>query len=185
MSIKVLREADSGEIIILHCVTSYADNPRLETSNLRTMLNISERFDLVSGFSDNNGGVEIPVLAAAMGAAVVEKHLVLKDSDTLDSRFSLNQVSFKRMVESIRSNEKIMGVVHFGTQTPEEEYNRQFRRSLFVVRDVKKGEKFNVENVRSIRPAYGLETKYFDNIIGKEEEEDVGKGTPISWKLIR
>ena len=184
LSVKVLKEAGARDVIILHCVTSYTDNPRPETSNLRTMLDMSERFGLVSGFSDNNWGIEIPVLAAAMGAAVVEKHFVLESDEALDSRFSLDRDGFKKMVDAIRSNERIMGTVHYGTQTPAEEHNRQFRRSLFVVKNIKKGEEFSPENVRSIRPAFGLQTKYFDEIIGKKATQDIEIGTPLGWDLI-
>ncbi|MBI5728758.1 MAG: pseudaminic acid synthase [Candidatus Magasanikbacteria bacterium] len=185
LSVATLRENGAKDIAILHCVTSYADTTKPEESNLRTMLALRDHFKVVCGFSDNNAGVEIPILAAAMGGSIIEKHLVLESNkQELDSRFSLNKNDFKVMVERIRENERIMGAVHFGPQNKAEEYNRQFRRSLFVVADIKKGEVFTSENIRSIRPAYGLETKYMDQAIGRKAVEAIERGTPLSWELI-
>ncbi len=186
LSVETLRKSGVKNLALLHCVTSYIDNPKLEFSNLRTMLDMGDKFGVVAGFSDNNAGIEAPILAAAMGASIIEKHMVANDGDkALDSQFSLGGGSFKQMVDAIRRNEAIMGKVHYGTQTPQEEYNRGFRRSLFIVQDMKKGEKFTSQNVRSIRPADGLETKYYDKVIGKKVVRDIERGTPLNWKLIR
>lgn len=184
-SVAALRAHGANEIALLQCTTSYSDHPIPEKTNLRTMLDLRDRFDVVSGFSDNMGGIETAVLASAMGASVLEKHIVLSHgSKAFDERFSLDPTEFKEMVRSIREHEKIAGTVHYGPQTPQEEYNRNFRRSLFVVKDMKKGETFTKENVRSIRPAYGLPTKHYDEILGKHATVDIERGTPLTWELV-
>ena len=185
LSVATLRDAGCKDLALLHCVTSYTDKPAVEYSNLRTMQDMAERFQAVIGFSDNNGGVEVPAIAAAMGAAIIEKHFVLDNNDqTFDARFSLNKNDFKEMVDRIRAEEKIMGSVKYGPQTEPEKYNRRFRRSLFVSQNIKKGDKFTSENIRSVRPANGLETKYYDEVLGKKAVKDIEFGTPLSWDLI-
>jgi sialic acid synthase SpsE len=161
------------------------------------MLDIKKRFCVLTGLSDNMGGIESPVLAAALGASVIEKHLVLKHGKELDDRFSLDKNEFKKMVEEIRlkesskgkiafsKREKMMiGRVSYGPQTGEERYNKNFRRSLFVAKDIQKGEKFTLKNVRSVRPGYGLPPKDLEKLLGKKAKRDLKFGTPLSWKLI-
>ena len=185
LSVDTLRKHGAKDIALLHCLTSYADELRPEEANLEIMLTLGERFQVVVGFSDNNAGIEIPVLAAAMGAGIIEKHLVLESGQhELDARFSLSKNDFKTMVDRIRGQERIKGNVHFGPQNKSEEYNRQFRRSLFVVKDMKKGDKFTSDTIRSIRPAYGLEIKYYEEVLGKNASADIEKGTPLEWNLI-
>ncbi len=186
LSISTLESNGTKDIVVLQCTTSYSDKANEKFTNLRTMLNIRDRFGVLSGFSDNMGGIEVPVLAAAMGAAVIEKHIVVKhDKRILDDKFSLDKEFFRRMVKQIRRQESVMGGVKYGPQTDAEKYNRRFRRSLFVVKDVKAGEKFTKGNVRSIRPAYGLETKFFDAVMGKTAAKNIERGTPLSWGLIK
>ena len=185
-SIKTLRDAGAKDIAVLHCTTSYADKEKRDETHLHTMLDLRERFDVVVGFSDNMGGVKVPALAAAIGAAIIEKHLVVKhDPAVLDDRFSLDPVEFTEMVNIIREQEMIMGKVVYGPRTKDEEHNKRYRRSLFVSADMKKGDKFSEKNIRSIRPADGLETKYIDEVLGKEAATDIEMGTPLSWDLIK
>ncbi len=185
LSIETLRKGGVKNLAVLHCVTSYTDKPSVEFSNLKTIDALRNKFGVVAGFSDNNFGIDVPVLAAAMGASVVEKHIVVGDDEkALDKRFSLGGDDFKKMVDAIRKNEMIMGKVSYGTQTEAEKYNRGFRRSLFVTENMKKGEKFTAKNVRSIRPADGLEPKYYEDILGKKATKDIERGTPLAWGLI-
>lgn len=185
LSIKTLKANGAKDIIVLQCTTSYSDTHKTEATNLRTMLDMRQRFNVLSGFSDNMGGIEVPALAAAMGASVIEKHIVVNhDPKILDDRFSLDKNLFKKMVEGIRWQESAIGQVKYGPQTAAEKYNRRFRRSLFAVKDIKKGERFTAENIRSIRPAYGLETKFYDAVMGKRASKDIERGTPLSWNLI-
>lgn len=185
-SIKILRDNGARDIAILHCTTSYQDSANSQTTHLRTMLDLRERFDVVVGFSDNMGGVKMPAFATAVGASIIEKHVVIKhDPAVLDDRFSLDPDELSEMVCLIRDQEKAMGSVVYGTRTPGEEENRRYRRSLFVVKDMKKGESFTSENVRSIRPADGLETKYIDDVLDSKAAVDIERGTPLSWEIVR
>ena len=185
LSISTLRSHGNKGIVVLQCTTSYNDSAKPESTNLHTMMDIRERFNVLTGFSDNMGGIEVPALAASTGAAVIEKHIVVKhDSRALDDKFSLDRDAFKKMVKQIRWQESVIGQVKYGPQTETEAYNRRFRRSLFAVKDIKKGEKFTKENIRSIRPAYGLETKFFDVVLGRKASKSIERGTPLSWNLV-
>jgi N-acetylneuraminate synthase len=126
----------------------------------------------------------VPVAAVALGACIIEKHLCLRRSDGgPDGAFSLEPAEFKAMVEAVRVTEKALGSVQFAG-SPREEVSRKHRRSLFVVEDVKKGELFTKDNVRSIRPANGLHPRHLDEVLGKHAASDVERGTPLSWPLI-
>ncbi len=201
LTVETLRKSGAKDVIILQSPTSYRNKPVPKMTNLETMFDIKKRFGVEVGLSDNMGGIETPVLAATLGASVVEKHLVLRHGKALDDRFSLDEKEFKKMVEIIRRNESILasggevklskrqevmlGKIKYGPQTPEEKYNRNFRRSLFVVKEMKKGEKFTTENIRSIRPGYGLPPKYFGEAINKRARINIERGTPLSLKLIK
>lgn len=184
-AIDILHKHGTKDVIVLHCVTAYSKKPVLEQTNLRTMIDIRDRFDVVCGFSDNNAGEEIPLQAVAMGASVIEKHITIKRNGRgVDENFSADQYEFKRFVKSIRRIESIIGNIHYGVQGPAEEYNKRFRRSLFVVKNIKKGGEFLAENVRVIRPAMGLPPKYYYEVIGKKAICDIERGTPLTANLI-
>lgn len=185
-ALEVLKKNGAKEIAVLYCVTSYSEKPTLEDTNLRTMWDIAKKFNVMVGFSDNNYGVEIPILAADMGATIIEKHFVLSENNTtaLDGRFSLKEEEFKHMVDTIREHEQMKGKVNYGTQNNAEAYNKQFRRSLFVVKDMKAGESFSAENVRSLRPAAGLAPRHYEEILGKKAKVDIERGTPLSFDII-
>jgi pseudaminic acid synthase len=185
-TIKTLRRYGAKQLVVLQCTTSYNDRAIPAKTNLETMLDLKSRYQVEVGLSDNMGGIEVPVLAAALGATMIEKHLVLKKgSRALDDRFSLAPTEFKEMVDKIRWQEKVRGRASYGPQTKAEQYNRRFRRSLFVAADIKKGEKFTPLNLRSVRPAAGLATKYYDEVIGRSAVKDIKKGTPLSWALVK
>jgi len=184
-AVDMLRSSGAKDIIVLFCVTAYIEKPILAKTNLRTMLDLKEKYGVVVGFSDNNGGIEIPVLAAAMGASVIEKHFTLaRNAGGPDASFSIEPNEFADMVKAIRHNELIMGQVSYGSQSEQEKENEFFRRSLFVVENMKKGEKFTPENIRSIRPSIGLSVNNYYQIIGRIARQDIEKGTPLSWDLI-
>ncbi len=185
LALETLRKNGANDIAILHCVTSYSDNPNEADINLETMRNLQKRFGVVAGFSDNNAGIEIPIVAAMAGASIIEKHIIIKRKEGgPDALFSLEPQELKTMVEKIRFAKKAMGKVHYGPNNEAERYNKRFRRSLFVVKDMKKGDKFTSKNVRSIRPADGLHTKFLEKILGKRATKDIERGTPLSWSLI-
>lgn len=184
-AVSTLHKYGSGEIAVLHCLTSYAKRPENAQAHLRTIGDIRDRFGVVSGFSDNNGGIELPVMAVLSGACIVEKHLNLSHhNDSFDVRFSVVPEEFTTMVKKIRQAEKVFGTVHYGPNSDAEKHNRNFRRSIFVARDIKKGEKFTKENIRVIRPAYGLDPKYYEEILGKRAAQSIERGEPLNWKMV-
>lgn len=193
-ALKTLRENGAKDIAVLHCVTAYADTPKLGNMNLRTLADIEKRFGVVSGFSDNNGGIEVPLMAAQAGASIVEKHFILSRADGgPDARFSLEPKELAELVQSVRRGErgdteqykKALGKISYGPVNAVEEYNKRWRRSLFAGTDIKKGELFTPQNVRDVRPAFGLETKYYDEVLGKKAAKDIPFATPLSWEMIQ
>jgi len=129
-------------------------------------------------------GIAVPVAAVALGACVIEKHFTLnRDDGGPDGSFSLEPHEFKEMVEAVRIAEKSIGSVCYGG-TAGEEKSKVHRRSLFVIKDMKKGELFTSENIRSIRPGYGLHPRHLDEIVGRHTMADISRGTPLSWDLV-
>jgi len=184
LAVETLRSNGSDDIALLHCLTTYADQASISSANLRTILGLRDRFDVVAGFSDNNAGIEIPFIATVMGAAVLEKHITIDRSSGVDAGFSLTPDEFKKLVDSIRRAELAMGKVFYGPRDKKEAANLKYRRSLFVSKLTKEGEQFTTQNIRSIRPGHGLAPKYYDEIIGRRAKQDIEAGTPLSWKLI-
>lgn len=176
------REAGCKEIALLKCTSAYPAKP--EEMNLRTIPHMSEKFSTPVGLSDHTLGIAVPVAAVALGACIVEKHFTI--SRTVpgpDNAFSLEPQEFKAMVEAIRITEKSLGNVSYKV-TDQETASRVFRRSLFVVKDMKAGDVFTEENVRSIRPGYGLPPKTLTDVIGRCSTQDITSGTPLSSSLI-
>lgn len=181
-ALSAAKRGGAKEIILLKCVSSYPARP--EDMNLRTIPDMKKRFNLPVGISDHTLGIGVSLAAVSMGAMVVEKHITLsRKVKTADNFFSLEPDEFKDLVDNIRITEKAMGEVHYGL-TKEEKNSRIYRRSIFVVNDIRKGEVFNEQNVRSIRPAYGLSPKYLGKVLGRKAAKDIKKGTPLSWELV-
>ena len=181
-ALRTARQAGAAQIALLKCTSAYPALP--EEMNLRTIPELSRRFKVPVGLSDHTMGIAAPVAAVALGACIIEKHLTLSRSDPgPDSAFSLEPHEFKAMVEAVRVAEKALGEIHFGV-SPKEANSRTFRRSLFVVRDVKRGELFTAENVRSIRPGHGLHTRHLPEVLGLHAARDIDRGTPLSWELV-
>ena len=152
--------------------------------NLRTIPEMQRRFNVPVGLSDHTMGIAVPVAAVALGACIIEKHLTLSRAEPgPDSAFSLEPQEFKAMVDAVRIAEKALGQVHFGLNE-KEKASRAFRRSLFVVEDVKPGELFTAENVRSIRPGNGLHTRHLKDVLGKSAAQSIKRGTPLSWEFV-
>ena len=185
LAIQTLRQHGTKDICVLHCVTAYSSNPNIEEINLKTMIDIRDRYNVICGFSDNNAGMEIPLQAVNMGASVIEKHVVVSSKEkTLDANFSLDSKSLKKFVDSVRRAEKISGKVNYGIQGKAEEHNLRYRRSIFITENVKKGELLTAKNIRVIRPGLGLAPKYYEEILGKKAKEDIERGIPLQWNLI-
>ena len=181
-AVDTARAAGARGIVLLVCSSAYPSPP--EAINLRRMEDLAQRFDVVAGFSDHTLGTTVPIAAVAAGAAVIEKHLCLSRSDpSPDSAFSLEPNEFRDMVEAVRTAEAALGEVRYGSIAAEAG-SRGFRRSLFVVEDVKAGEAFTERNVRSIRPAHGLHTRYLDTVLGRRASRAIARGTPLSWDLV-
>jgi pseudaminic acid synthase len=181
-ALQTARHAGATEIALLKCTSAYP--APAEEMNLRTIPEMARRFGVPVGLSDHTMGVAAPVAAVALGACIIEKHLTLsRATPGPDSVFSLEPHEFKTMVEAVRTAEKALGEVHFGV-SEKEEASRVFRRSLFVVADVKRGETFTEGNVRSIRPGYGLHTRHLGEVLGKRAVRDIERGTPLSWDLV-
>jgi len=182
-AVQTARQAGATQIALLKCTSAYPALP--EEMHLRTIPELSQRFGVPVGLSDHTMGAAVPVAAVALGACIVEKHLTLSRSEPgPDSAFSLEPHEFKAMVDAVRVAERALGEVHFGFGAKEAS-SRVFRRSLFVVQDLKCGELFTAENVRSIRPGYGLHTRHLAEILGRHAARDIERGTPLSWDLVK
>lgn len=176
------RRAGATQLALLKCTSAYPAPP--EEMHLRTIPHMAQAFQTPVGLSDHTLGIAVPTAAVALGACIIEKHFTLSRSiPGPDSAFSLEPHEFKEMVASVRTAEKALGQVHYGLNT-HEEMSRVFRRSLFVVQDMKAGERFTLDNVRSIRPGYGLHTRYLETILGSVANRDIERGTPLSWGLL-
>lgn len=181
-AVLTLRQAGTNDIVLLKCTSAYPAPPH--EMNLRTIPHLAESFDVPVGLSDHTLGITVPIAAVALGACVIEKHFCLSRLDGgPDSAFSLEPQEFAEMVKSVRVAEKALGTVSFDL-TEKQKESAVFRRSLFVVKSVAEGEKFTIDNIRSIRPGYGLHTRHLDEIIGKRANKPIMKGTPLSWDLI-
>lgn len=181
-AVRAARNAGAVQIALLKCTSAYPSPP--EEMNLRTIPHLAESFGVPVGLSDHTLGIAVPVAAVALGACIVEKHFTLsRDIPGPDSAFSLEPHEFKAMVEAIRTAEKALGKVHYGVSEREAE-SRVFRRSLFVVKDMKAGEVFTEENVRSIRPGHGLHPRYLKEVLGRRATQDISAGTPLTWSMV-
>ena len=181
-AVQTLREAGVTQIALLKCTSAYPSMP--EDMNLRTIPHLAEFFDVPVGLSDHTMGTDVPVAAVALGACIVEKHLTLRRSDGgPDGSFSLEPSEFCAMVDAIRTAEKALGKISYD-MADKEKASRVFRRSLFVVRDMEAGEKFDRDNVRSIRPGHGLPVRELSRVLGKVAKTDISRGTPLSESLI-
>lgn len=172
----------NSQIILLKCASAYPTP--YEDINLKTIPNMAETFDCIVGLSDHTLGNEVAVAAVALGAKVIEKHMTLRRADGgPDAEFSMEPEEFKHMVECIRNVEKALGKVTYDL-TYKQKKSREHSRSLFVVENIKTGEEITANNVRSIRPNFGLHTKYYYDILGKKAKCDIVKGTPLRWDMV-
>jgi pseudaminic acid synthase len=181
-AVTAARNAGAKAIALLKCTSAYPALP--EEMNLRTIPELARTFEVPAGLSDHTTGVLVPVAAVSLGACIIEKHITFSRSmGGPDVAFSLEPHEFKSMVEAVRIAEKALGKVQFGPSA-QEKSSRVFRRSLFVVQDVNKGESFSSESVRSIRPGHGLHPRYMEAILGKRATRNIARGTPLGWELV-
>ncbi|MCM8787255.1 MAG: pseudaminic acid synthase [Candidatus Omnitrophica bacterium] len=181
-AVEAAKKAGTKDIMLLKCVSSYP--ARYEEMNLKTIPDMQKRFKLPIGLSDHTLGIATSIAGVCLGAKLIEKHFCLsRKIKTPDSFFSLEPQELKSLVENIRNAEKSLGKIHYGL-TKDEEKSKVFRRSLFVVKDIKKGEIFTESNVKSIRPANGLKPKYLNKILEKKAKTNIKKGIPLNIKFV-
>ena len=181
-AVSTLRAGSAAGICLLKCTSAYPADPK--DMNLRTIPSMEQIFGTLVGLSDHTLGSAVALAAVALGTSVVEKHLTLRRADGgPDASFSMEPDEFKAMVEQVRIVEQALGQVSYDREA-HELTNLPFRRSLFVVADIKRGEVFTEANVRSVRPADGLHTRYLEDILGKTAACDIRKGTPLAWRHI-
>lgn len=182
-AIEACYKEDNTDIVLLKCCSEYP--AILGDMNLATINYMKEEFKLPVGLSDHSQGYMADIIAVAAGAEVIEKHVRLdNDMESADSGFSMPMKEFAEMVKKVRETEMILGRATFEL-SPTEKSGMTARRSLYIVEDIKKGDVFTEKNIKSIRPAYGLSPKFYNDIIGKRVNRDVKKGTPLSWELLQ
>lgn len=165
------------QLAIMKCSSAYPAKP--EEMNLSTIVDMKQRFGIPVGLSDHSMGYFSAATAVAMGANIIEKHFCMsREIENPDSTFSLEPHEFKELVMQVREVEKAKGIVSYGV-SHQEQSNARFRRSLFVVKDIEEGEELTPENIRSIRPAFGLKPKYYKQVIGKKTNRALKRGTPL------
>jgi len=181
-AVKTARKTGAKDIVLLKCVSSYPANP--EEMNLKTIPHMKELFNCPVGLSDHTLGISVSIAAVSLGANMIEKHFTLsRKFKTPDSFFSLEPKELKDLINNIKVVEQALGEVFYGI-TKEQKESLIFRRSLFIVEDMKKGDRFTEKNIRSIRPSHGLKPKYFKDIIGKKTKQNLKRGSPLEWGLI-
>lgn len=180
-AVETLRQSGCTDLALLKCTSAYPA-PANE-ANLATIPYLSKTFEVPAGLSDHTLGIAVPVAAVSLGACIVEKHFVLERSNEgIDSSFSLTPDELKEMVAAIRTAEEAIGAVNF-EPTEKEKASMVFRRSLFVVEDIKAGEVFTEKNLRCIRPGYGLHSRHLPDFFGEKASCDIQRGTPLSWDM--
>ena len=181
-ALRVCREEGNGQVVLLKCTSTYPTP--YEDMNIKVIPNMAEVFGCLTGLSDHSMGSCVAVAGVALGAKMVEKHFTLSRADGgPDAAFSMEPEEFKRMADEIRTVEKALGEVTYRL-TERQEKSREEGRSLFVVEDVAAGEPFTSENIRSIRPAFGMAPMYYGEILGKTARTDIPRGTPLSWEHV-
>ncbi len=181
-AINACKDMGNNNIILLKCTSSYP--APYEEINLKTIPDMAKRFKCPIGLSDHTLGMSVPIASVALGAKIIEKHFILdKKLGGPDAAFSLEPEEFRQMVESVREVERALGGVSYKL-TEKVKKNKKNSRSLFVIKDIKKGESFTEYNIKSIRPGYGLHPRYLKNILEKRAKISIRKGTPLSNKLI-
>lgn len=181
-AVNLIKELGNQNLILLKCTSAYPSPP--EEINLRTMQDMSESFNVPVGLSDHTLGGAIAVAAVSLGACVIEKHLTLsRTSKGPDNNFSMEPDGFRRMVNNIRNVEKALGKPEYNI-TESQVALRDLRRSLFVVKDIQGGERLSKDNIRSIRPGFGLHTKHYEEVMKMKAKNEIRKGTPLSWDMI-
>jgi pseudaminic acid synthase len=178
MAVDACKRMGNTRIALLKCTSSYP--APIEEANISMIKDLADRFGVIAGLSDHTMGATVPIVATVLGAKIIEKHFILDRSvGGPDASFSMNEVEFSEMVKSIREAESAIGIVDY-TLTDKQLKGKEFSRSLYIVEDMKKGDVINEQNVRSIRPGFGLHPKFYSQILGKQIKADLEKGARLS-----
>jgi pseudaminic acid synthase len=177
LAVQTLKENGCPNYVLLKCTAEYPAPP--ETMNLRTIPDMANRFGCIAGLSDHTLGIGVPVASVALGGQVIEKHFMLEGEESVDSFFSLNERTFKELVDEVRKVEKALGIVTYDVLGDKSKKFRA-RRSLYISNPIKKGETFTAENVKSVRPSWGLHPKYYEAVLGKKAMQDLEKGDRLA-----
>ncbi len=181
-AVQAARDGGCKELILLHCVSGYPTPP--EDANLLTIPDMREKFGVPVGLSDHTLGTAVAVAATALEAVAIEKHFTLSRADGgVDSAFSIEPDELSQLVRDTETAFKALGRVNYARKSSEKD-NVVFRRSLYAVKDIAAGEELTPENVRSIRPGYGLKPKHYNAVLGRRAKVDIPRGTPLSWDLM-
>jgi len=181
-TVRTAREAGCEDLILLKCTSTYPASPA--NTNILTIPHMRELFDCEIGLSDHTLGIGVAVASVALGACVIEKHFTLQRADGgVDSEFSMEPAEMSELVVETERAWQAMGKVAYGA-TEAEKKSLQFRRSLYVVKDLRAGDILTSENLRAIRPGHGLPTRYLQQIVGKAVKKDIKRGTALNWDLI-
>ena len=177
LALDACKRMGNNDIALLKCTSSYP--APIEEANMCMIKDLASRFDVISGLSDHTIGSTVPVVASCFGAKIIEKHFILDRSiGGADASFSMDEAEFTAMVKAVREAENAIGKVNYKL-TEKQQKSRDFSRSLYVVKNIKKGEKITKENVKSIRPGFGLHPKYYFDILGKTVKFDLKRGNPL------
>ena len=180
-AVNICREVGNDEIVLLKCTSSYP--APLEEANLVMIPSLAQTFNVISGFSDHTLGATAPITAVALGAKIIEKHFILdKSIGGADADFSMDKEEFSSMIKAIRETEKLLGRVDY-SMTEKKKQSRRFSRSLYVAKDIKKGDVFTEENIRSVRPGYGIHPKYLNDVLGKISNKNYTFGSRFKISL--
>ena len=181
-AINAARDGGCKELAILHCVSGYPAPAK--DYNLRTIPNMIERYGVVTGLSDHTLDNVTAITSVALGASIIEKHVTMnRDGGGPDDSFSLEPRELKELCSSVKTAWGSLGKINY-TRKSSELDNVKYRRSLYVVKDIKKGEKITQDNIKSIRPGYGLAPKYYSKVIGTVANQNIEKGTPLGWDML-
>ena len=183
LAVDACRAKGNNQIALLKCTSSYP--APIEEANMVMIQDLSDRFDVIAGVSDHTLGITVPVVAVCFGAKIIEKHFILdKSIGGPDASFSLDLTEFTAMVIAVREAENAIGIVDY-TLTDKQKKGREFSRSLYVVKDIRAGEIFTPDNLRSIRPGYGLHPKYLKEILGKKAVKDLEFGSRMEMSFVK
>jgi pseudaminic acid synthase len=181
--VRVARENGCTDLILLHCISSYP--APAEQSNLQTIPDLAERFGVITGLSDHTMGTTVATTSVALGACLIEKHFTLSRTDKgPDSEFSLEPQELKQLCIDTKIAWQSLGQAGYERKEVEKS-NVRFRRSIYAVKNIKKGDKLTKENIKRIRPGFGLEPKHYEKILSKVAKFDIVRGMPISFDLIQ